>query len=810
MFRNSPGFTATAVVALMLGIGVNTAIFSVVNTVLLKPVPFPEPDRLVMLMLSANGNPLIPAASPAIFMYWRTQTDVLEDVAAFRNRSLNYTGGENPERINAAQVSDAYFRTFRAPIVEGRGFTPEEDIPGGARVAVISHSFWIRRLGGEPEIVGKTISLSGDTYTVVGVVGSEFDMREYGDPELWVPLRVDPNTTDVGYLYQVAGRLKNGVTLAQAQHRLEASVAAFRERFPDAFGPRAGFSALPLQEAVIGRGVRTTLFVLLGAVGLVLLIACANVANLLLVRANGRRHELAVRSALGASRGRIAQQLLTESALLSLAGGALGLVAGFLGMRGLLAVDTAGLPRLGEAGSLVSMDWRVVAFTLGLSIVTVLFFGLAPALAGSRANLAEVIKSSGNRTGVDIGQSKTRSLLVIGEVGLAVVLLIGAALLVRTSLALTQVDPGFTSGNLLTMRTSLSGPRFATTESVAQTVRSAAERIGSLPGVVDVVSTCCIPMQPGWGLPFNIQGRVDEGRYTGSNAVVFTSPGYFDTFEIPVLRGRAFNDGDDAAAPPVAIINEALAKRYWPDTDDPLEERILIGGGAANMRAYAEEPVRQIIGIVGSVRATGVADTPAPVMYVPQAQLPDALNALVGSTIPMAWVVRSRGDPFGLSQAVQEEVRHATGLPVTDIQTMQQIVSSSVSRQRLHMVLMSVFAGSGLLLAVIGIFGLTAYVVQQRTQEIGIRMALGAAPRRLSAMVIRQGMQLVGLGLAGGLVAAYFLANVLASILFEVEPRDLTAFITVPIVLMVIGFTAVALPAVRASRMHPLEALRHE
>jgi predicted permease len=403
-----------------------------------------------------------------------------------------------------------------------------------------------------------------------------------------------------------------------------------------------------------------------------------------------------------------------------------------------------------------------------------------------------------------------RSVLVMVEVGLAVVLLVGAALLIRTSLALNQVDPGFNTTNLLTVQTSLSGPAFLTSESVEQTVRITRERLHSVPGVIDAVATCCIPLQPGWGLPFNIMGRTDAGPYTGSNAVVFTSPGYFETFEIPVVRGRAFDERDNVAGPPVVIINEALARQHWRDGGDPLEDRMRIGGGAANLQELAEEPVRQVVGIVGDIRGASLADDPGPVMYVPQAQLPDALNALVVRTTPIAWVVRTQGEPRSVMALVQEEVRGGTGLPVTDLRRMEDVVSQSLSRQRLHMLLMSVFAGSALLLAAIGIFGLMAYAVQQRTHEIGLRMALGAAPGRVSAMVICQGMLPVMIGLAVGLVAAYFLANVLASILFKVEPRDPAVFTTIPVMLVLVALTAVAIPAARASRMNPLEALRDD
>ncbi len=469
MFRENPGFTATAIAALALGIGVNTAIFSVVNAVLLKPVPFPEPDNLVQPVNTLDGAPFGPNTSPAKFMHWRAQSDIFEDVAGYDNTSLNYTNGDIPEVLTATHVSEAYFRVFGAPIAEGRTFAPDEDLPGAALTVVLSHDFWTQRLGGDPDIVGKSISLSGDAHTVIGIVGRGFDLREFGDPKLWVPLQLDPNATDQAHFFRVAARLKAGVTVAEAQARLAAAAAPYRERFPTALREGESFGVVSLQQALVGPDARNTLWVLLGAVTLVLLIACANVANLLLIRATGRRREIAIRAALGAGRGRIVRQLLAESALLSVAGGALGLVAGFVSMRALLTVNTAGLPRLGDAGSLLGMDWRIVTFTVALSLATGLLFGLVPAFVGSRADLNAVIKDSSSRSGSGFQQNKTRSVLVTLEIGLGVVLVIGAALLIRTSLALAQVDPGFNAANVLTLKTSLSGPRFVTTDSVDAT-----------------------------------------------------------------------------------------------------------------------------------------------------------------------------------------------------------------------------------------------------------------------------------------------------------------------------------------------------
>jgi predicted permease len=805
----SLGFTATAIAALTLGIGVNVAIFSVVNAVLLKPVPFPEPDRLVMLMNTENGRLTFPWASPAKLMHWSAQIEVLEDVAAFRLNSFGYTAGDVPERVRGSQTSEAFFRTLRAPIVLGRAFTPEEDLPNGPLATVLSHRFWVQRLASDPDVIGKTVPLNGESYTVVGVAGPDFDLSEFGTPELWVPFRIDPNTSDQGNTFQAIGRLKPGVTLEQAQARLAASAEEFRERFPFGILPTAGFGATTLQEAIVGPGVGRTLLVLLGAVGFVLLIACANVASLMLARAVTRQREIAIRTALGAGRWRIARQLLIESTLLASAGGALGLIAGFLGMRGLMAVNTAGLPRLGDAGSLLGLDWRIVVFALALSLVTGLLFGLVPALVASRSDLSTVIKGTGGRSGSGLKQNKSRSMLVTLEMALAVVLLVGAALLVRTFLALGQVNPGFNADNLLVMRTSLSDPRFASADGVEQIARMGLERVRAIPGVVDATSTCCVPLQNTLSLPFNIVGRTQEGAFAGDVGWTVSSGNYFDVFEIPVLRGRAFGERDDGAAEPVVVINEAFAKQYWPDGADPLQQSLSIGG-AQFMPTLAAEPVRRIIGVVGDVRLFSMAADPIPAMYVPQAQIPDAFNAFLAEGIPLVWVVRTRGEPLALAAAVQEELRQVTGAAVTGVQTMDDVVAVSVSRQRLNMLLMSIFGGSALVLAAIGIYGLMAYSVQQRTKEIGIRLALGAETARVRRMVVRQGMTLVAIGLILGLAAAFFLANLLASFLFGVEPRDVAVFVTVPAVLAATAFAAVAIPASRASRVDPLHALRDE
>jgi putative ABC transport system permease protein len=807
MFRQNRAFTAAAVAALALGIGANTAIFSVVSAVLLKPVPFPEPDNVVLFMsTSPQGGG--PAASPAKFAHWRQQTTVVQDATAFRTNVLNYTGGEFPEQLRAGQVSAEYFRLFGARLIMGRTFTAEEDRPGGEKVAVLSHRLWTRRFAADPAIVGKTLSLSGEPHVVIGVIGPEFDIAEFGqEPELWIPFQIDPNTVDQGHFFQAAARIKPGVTLEQAQARLKLSADEYRAKFPDALQANNSFSVEPLQQVFV-RNARPTLLILSAAVAFVLLIACANVANLLLVRATARRREVALRAAIGAGRWRIIRQLLTESVVLSVAGGAIGLVLGILGIRALLSINTAGLPRIGEAGALVGIDWRVVAFTAAVSVGTGLLFGLMPALQSSRTDLNATLKASTAQSGAVFRHNKSRSILVVVEVALALLLLVGSALLIRTLVALRNVNPGFDASNVLTMRMSLTGPKYLQTAGVDQLLRDGVERLQALPGIERATATCCVPLEGGYGLPFRIVGRpLEKGPFHGGGAWLTVSSGYFDTFKIPIKRGRAFTDRDDSLAPAVVIINEAMARQFWKD-GDPLNDRLMIGAGV--MKELSEERERQIIGIASDVRDGGLNNDPQPHMYVPNGQVPDALNALNVRITPVAWVVRTRGEPYGFSTAVQEQLRQASGLPVSEVRSLEDVVSRSISRQRFNVVLMTVFGASALLLAAIGIYGLMAYSVEQRTREIGIRMALGAEATQVRRMVVFQGLRLAVIGVVVGLAAAFGLTRLMASFLFGVQARDPAVFIVMPVLLTVVSIVAVWLPARRASTVNPLIALRYE
>jgi putative ABC transport system permease protein len=807
-YRQNPGFTLTAVATLALGIGANTAVFSVVNAVLLKPIPYPDPDRLVMFEnTSPEGS--FPACSPAKFQHYREQTGVTQDVAAFRTGIVNLTGGAFPEQLKSGQVSADYFRLFGAPVIRGRTFSAQEDLPRGPLVALIGEGLWKRRFGSDPGVIGKTISLSGEPYVVIGVVGSNFDTSELDEaPEVWMPFQLDPKTTDQGHYFQAAGRLKPRVSLAQAQAKLKLSAQDFRRKFPQAIGPKNGFSVTPFQEAFVGDS-RPILLVMAAAVGLVLLIACANVANLLLVRATARRREIAIRAAIGAGRGRIIRQLLAESVLLSLAGGIAGLALGLIGIRALLAVNTAELPRLGDKGTLVGPDWRVLAFTLLISVGTGILFGLIPALQSSRADLSATLKESSGRTGTGFGQNKIRSVLVIVEVALALVLLVGSALLIRTSLALGAVNPGFDPHNILTMRMSLTGPRFLQADAVERLVRDGVTRLEALPGVELASATCCIPLEDGYGLAFDIVGRppVNNEPHTGGGGWITVSPGYFEVFKIPVKRGRTFAETDDKAARPVVIINEAMAEKYWR-TGDPLRDQMVIG--RSGMHEFASEQPRQIIGVVADSRDDALNHDPEPKMFVPQAQIPDAANALNVGITPLAWVVRTKVQPSSLSSAIQEQLRQVSGLPVSDVRTMNEVVSLSISRQRFNMLLMTIFGSSALLLAAIGIYGLMAYSVEQRTQEIGIRLALGAETAAVRNMVVVQGMRLVLIGVAIGIGSAYGLTRFLAAFLFGVNVQDPMAFTAIPIALSCVALLAIWMPALRASKLDPIQALRYE
>jgi putative ABC transport system permease protein len=821
-FRRQPGFAAVAILTLTLGIGANTAIFSVVNAVVLRPLKAPDAASLVRF-ITTTATSTSSIAGAQSFDVWRRQTAVFEDISAHRLEYVNLTGAVEPEQIPVARVSAAFFRLFRAPVLHGRTFTAAEDRAGGPPVAVLSHSLWRRRFQSDPAVVGRQISLGNAPHVIVGILTSEFDTEQFDpQPDVWVPFQIDANRVDGGNLFTVTGRLTPGTTQAAANAQLAVAIAAARRDAPRSIGARTAWSVEPLHDAMVG-SVRSSLNLLLAAVGLLLLIACVNVANLLLVRADLRTREMAIRTALGAGRRRLLRQLLTESVVLSAISGALGLAAGMIGMRTLLLIypgnnpfrlgdATAAIPRIGAGGAAVTIDWRVFAFTIAVAVVTGVMFGLAPALHASRVDLIAAMKRVASGRGGR--HSKVGAALVVAEVALAVMLVAGAALLIRTSFALRAVDAGFDARNVVTMRTSVTATRFETQAGIAELTRDGAARIRALSGVVAATATCCMPLETVWQLPFVVSGRPPETltrtsslAFTGFAGWTFVAPDYFNVLRIPIVRGRDFTERDTAGAPGVVIINQEMARRYWP-AGDPLNDQLIIGKG---MRPeYDREPLRRIVGIVGDVRDAGLTRPARPAMYVPMAQEPDGVTALNVRLLPIVWMVRTATPPLAAANSIQKALERASGLPVTRIRSMDQIVAESTARSRFDTWLMTLFGGCALLLAAIGIYGLTAYAVQQRTAEIGIRMALGADRNSVRNMVLRQGMLLAICGIVVGVISSLWLARVLSGFLFGVAPRDPAIFATVTLLLAGVALFAVWLPAQRATRLDPVTALRHE
>jgi len=804
LLRRDPGFAAVVVLALALGIGANTAIFSIVDTVLLSPLPFQDPDRVVQLMISRRAGNSNVVSIPA-YMAWKAQTGEFERVAAYNvsGAGFNLTGSIPPERLKGMYVSSDYFQLFDAPVAFGRVFSAADDQPGGPRLAVISHGLWARRFARDPSVAGKKISLGNEPYTIIGVLGASFE----NPSDVWLPLQADPNSRDQARYLSVAARLKPRVTLQTARDRLTSTAEEFRRIFPRGLGPQESFTAELMKDVLVGN-IRPSLFVLLGAVGFVLVIACTNVGNLLLARAIGRQREIATRVALGATRGHIVRQLLTESVVLSLAGGLLGLFLGHFGIRALLAINPGNIPRISPDGSNIVLDWRVLGFTLLVSLGTGLLFGLLPAVSSWRLDLTTNLKESSSQTSAGIGENELRSLLVIMEAAIAVVLLVGATLLIRTFIGLQTVDSGFNPHHVLTMKMALPETQFDKTAAVAQLIQNSEQRLLALPGVAAVASTSMLPLEQSFGLPFTIEGRpLEKGPYHGGGNWRPIARGYFDVFRIPLVRGRFFSELDDASSPRVVIINKTMAEEFWPG-GSALGERITIGKGVGPQ--FKELP-REVVGVVGDVRDSGLNRNPEPIMYVPIAQVNDGVTAMNSRLIPLAWAIRTQGEPFAMSGAIQEELRQASGgLAVSDIRSMEQVIGASTASTEFSMSALAIFAGIALILSALGIYGLLAHSVQNRTQEIGIRMALGAIPGELRNMVILQGVRPAAAGVIFGSMAALALTRFMESLLFETKTWDPLAYGLVVVVFLLCSLAAAYLPARRATRIEPREALRYE
>ncbi len=807
--RRSPGFTAVAVAALALGIGANTAIFTVVNSVILEPLPYPQPDRLVRLGRKyPNGHGY--SNSIPKYMVWR-QNHVFESMALydFSPLGMNLGAGDRPEPVKATHVSAGFFRVFGGSTTLGRTFTDAEDLPGGPPVAVISDHLWRNRLAADPQIAGHTLLLNKQPYTVVGVMRKGFESDPPAD--LWLPLQADPASTNQGHYLLAAARLKPGVSLGQARAEMTVLGERFRHANPKWMDPAESVAVVPMKDSVV-ENVRLALLVLFGAVGFVLLIACANVANLLLARAAVRQKELAIRAAIGASYWRMVRQLLTESVLLAGLGGVMGFALGAWGVRALMLVAPGNIPRLtdptGAHQAIPLLDWRVAAFTMAVALLTGILFGLFPALHISNPDLSSTLKEGG-RSGGGLLRKRARSVLVVAEVALALVLLTGAALLIRTFVGLHSVDPGFNPHNVLTMQTSLAGGSYDSTAKVDLFVRQVVQRVEGIPGVQAATAAVELPLSGmGIDLPFNIAGRTPaKGQYEGDVYWRSVAPHYFRALDIPLLRGRAFTESDTGTSARVVIVNQAMAKEFWKDRD-PIGQIIVIGKG---LGPQFDDPPREIVGIVGNVRENDLGEKDAGVMYVPEGQVPEGLTKLANSVIPLSWAIRATSDPMALRASVERELMAVDGMmSASRIRTMDQAISEALSRQNFNMLLLTLFAAIALLLAAIGIYGLMSYSVEQRVQEIGIRVALGAARRDVLKLIVLQGMKLVWIGVILGLAAAYGMTRLLGSLLYGVKSSDPATFAAVAVIVTLVAAVATFVPARRASAIAPSDALRHQ
>ena len=802
MLIKNPGFSAVAVLALALGIGANTAIFSVVNAVLLRPLPYEEPDRLVSVARGFEGGGRSDSVSMTKFVFWRDNNQVFDGLGAYDilGAGHNLTGGDRPERIASIRVSTELFPVLGVEPQAGRNFIPAEGVRGAAPVVIISDGLWKRRFGGEPSLIGRSIPLSGTPHTVVGIMPAGFQFTPVSD--VWTPLQPVADAEDQANLIALIGRLKPGMTPESASAGLESLAIGFREQYPALMNEQESISAIGYHENLVD-DIRPALLVLLGAVAFVLLIACANVANLLLSRAASRRQEIAVRTALGAPRVRLIRQLLTESAMLALVGAAIGLTVSYWGLQLLMSMSPANLPELMS----ISIDARVMLFTLGIALATGLLFGVVPALQISKQNLRDTLHESGTRTTAGAGGRRIRGALVVAEIALSLVLLIGAALLLRSFSQLRDVDPGFDAPNVLTMQMSMTGGRYDTSEDLDGLFRSALARIRLLPGVEAAATVTNLPTEPGPDLPFEIEGRqMEEGEFLGAQWRS-TTPEYFEAMGIPLVRGRVFTEGETPASTPVILINETLAARDFPD-QDPIGQMITVG---RVMGPGFEDPPRQIVGIVGDTREFGL-DQPAPAtLFVPYPQVPDQLIALANTLLPVVWVVRTREEPLSMTVPVQEVILGVdSNQPVSNVRSMEQVMGAWMARTEFNTLLLSIFAGVALFLAAIGIYGTMSYAVNQRTHEIGLRMALGAGGKQMLGLVVRQGMILAAAGVVIGLGAAFGLTRVLAGFLFGIGTTDTSTFAGVAAMLALIALVACYLPARRATRVDPMIALRYE
>jgi predicted permease len=804
---HDPGFTSVAVIALALGIGANTAIFSVVNGVLLQPLPYQDPGRLVEVSERSPDFNEMSVAYPN-FRDWRDQNRCFSSIAAIRWEDYDVTGGGQPEHLEGRMVSAEFFRVVGIHPVLGRDFDLNEDRLGTAPVAMISGGLWNRRFGSDPGVIGRKLKLNGEDYTIVGVVPSDFEYQGRYDIYTLLGQWDSPvvRSRDMHPGIRVVARLKPGVAPSRAQSEMAAIAASLAATYPKSNG-RHSINVIPLSHVMVG-DVSSTLVVLLGAVGFVLLIACANVANLLLARSTGRRKEMAIRAAMGASRGRVILQLLTESLMLSLTGGTVGLAIAAWGTRAVVAAVPGGLPRMHN----IAVDGWVLAFTLGVSLLTGVIFGLAPALESSTSDVHETLKE-GSR-GSTAGPHRLRSLLVTSEVSSALVLLIGAGLMIRTMQRLNSVHLGFDPTHVLTFSMALSPADTVSSDRIVQTFDRTMAHIRSVPGVANASVSTLLPLNGSDDeMPFYVKGRRKPTSQGDMNwALVYaTDPNYANSMGIPLLRGRFITSLDSRHAAPVIVIDEQLAHRVFP-TEDPIGKSIAVPEMGAEFGTELTRPM-EIVGIVGHVTHWGLdSDATAKVRsesYVPIAQMPEPfMKAVAGGSY---FVVRSAADPRAIAPELRRAVAEAGNeQPVYNVRSMRQIVTSSLAGRRFSMLLLGIFAALALVLAAVGIYGVISYAVAQRTHEIGIRMALGARPDNVLRVVVVQSLTPVLGGVGVGLALSFALTRLMAHLLYGVNPSDPGTFCAVSLVLCTVAIGAAIVPAHRATRIDPVTALRHE
>jgi predicted permease len=808
----SPGFTIVAVLSLALGVGANTAIFSIVNAVLLHSLPFTHPERLVKIVASNRGvGARDIGLSVPEFDDLRSRAGVFDQVTATQGGPTNLTGAERPERFELLEVSPNYFSMLGISARIGRVFGPSDEAPGFAEATVISDSLWARAFGREPGVLGRKIRLDNDSYTIVGVLPPGF--RHPGstvstDVEIWVTcgFRADPfpkPERSLRILPGSIGLLKPGISLEQAQSRLDAFASQLRAEYATDYPAGSDWSieAQPLQDSLVGN-VRPMLLVLMGAVVLIVLLASVNVANLLLARASGRQREMAVRLAMGASRARMIRQMLTESVILSLVSGVVGVLTAIAALQFVQFLPVQ-IPRLAE----VQVDWTVLSFALLVSLLAGLGFGLVPALQSSKAEIAVAMREGARGSGTSGKTNRVRGLLIASETALAVVLMVGAGLLLRTFWGLLQENPGFNPSRIVAANVYLPVPnnpdlnRYAKPEIFNAFVREVVRRVGALPGIDLAAMTTDLPVAHlSWRRPVNIEDRPDESRKGLFSEITSVTPDYFKVLQASLVRGRYFTEDDDLGKPPVAIVDESTARTYWPDRD-PIGRRL----GVRPPRGPANAPWCIVVGVIRDINSDGLDQSGAPHIYRPIYQFPGS-RALTKSV-----TVRTSLSASSLEPQIRREIQAVDpDLPVFNVRTMNEVIDGSLASRRFSAELVGVFAIVALLLASVGIYGLLAYMVGQRSHEIGLRMALGAMPSTIGKMIVSRGAGLAGIGVGIGLVFSGIMAPLLSRLLYGVQPLDPEVFIAVPVILMVVVLLASYIPAWRAARVNPIVALRRE